>query len=174
MTRPTTLLAFVMGFAVALSAQARKETVDGIRNYTQVDAVVACAGATETRAMPALKARGFKTVVNLRLATETGAAIEESRTAAEAAGLRFIHLPLNGSAPDEAVADAFIKAVTEPANQPVLIYCGSANRVGALWLTKRLLVDKWDEASAIEEARVIGLSSDALQRFALQYVATRR
>jgi uncharacterized protein (TIGR01244 family) len=174
MTRSITLVLCVIGLSVGLSGQARKEVVDGIRNFTQVDAVVACAGATATSAMPTLQARGFKAVVNLRLATETGAAIDESRAAAEAAGLRFIHLPLNGSAPDEAVADAFIKAVTDPANQPVLIYCGSANRVGALWLAKRLLVDKWDEARAIEEARLIGLSSDALQQFALAYAAKRQ
>ena len=43
----------------ALAAQALKETVDGIRNFTVVDAVVGCAGATESRAFPALKARGL-------------------------------------------------------------------------------------------------------------------
>lgn len=163
-----------MGISVGLSGQARKETVEGIRNFTQVDAVVACSGAVETVAMPTLKARGFNAVVNLRLATEPGAAIEESRAAADAAGLRFIHLPFSGSAPDEAVVDAFIKAVADPANQPVLITCGSANRVGAVWLAKRLLVDKWEEAAAVEEAKLIGLTSEPLRQFAVQYAAKRR
>jgi protein tyrosine phosphatase (PTP) superfamily phosphohydrolase (DUF442 family) len=155
-------------------AQARKESIDGIRNFTVVDAVVACAGATESRVFPGLKERGYKSIVNLREATEVGAAIPESRAMASANGLKFIHLPLNAAKPDEAVVDEFIKVVTDPANQPVFINCGSANRVGAVWLAKRMLVDKWDEARALEEAKFIGLSNEALQKFALAYVAKRR
>ena len=156
------------------SGQAKKETLDGVRNFTVVDATVGCAGATETRAFPALKSRGYVSVVNLRQASEAGAAIDESRAAADAAGLKFIHLPFNNAAPDELVVDAFIKAVTDKANQPVFINCGSANRVGALWLTKRMLVDNWDEAKALEEAKIIGLSNEALQKFSLGYVAARK
>lgn len=161
-------------FTAMPSGQARKETVDGVRNFTVVDAVVGCAGATESRAFPALRARGYKTIVNLREPTETGAAIDESRAAASAAGLKFVHLPLNASAPNESIVDEFIKVVADPANQPVFINCGSANRVAALWLTKRMLVDKWDEAAALEEARFIGLTNESLQKFALAYVEKRK
>lgn len=155
-------------------AQARKETIDGVRNFTVVDATVGCAGATDLAAVPAIAARGYKAMINLRLATETGAAIDETRAAAEKAGVKFIHLPFNSAAPDPQVVDAFVKAVTDKANQPVFINCGSANRVGGLWLAKRILVDKWDQAKAIEEARLIGLSSPALEKFALDYAASRR
>jgi uncharacterized protein (TIGR01244 family) len=160
--------------AASLAAQARKETVEGVRNFTHVDATVACAGATDPEVIPALAARGYKSIINLRLATENGALIEESKTAAEAARMTFIHLPLNGRDPDMKVADSFIMAVTDPANQPVYINCGSANRVGALWLAKRVLVDKWDDAKALEEAKFIGLSSPVLEKFALDYIAARR
>jgi uncharacterized protein (TIGR01244 family) len=170
MRRIVTLAVLPALVGVLVFAQAQKETIDGIRNFTRVDATVACAGATEARAIPAIAARGYKSIVNLRLATETGAAIDESRAAAEVAGMKFIHLPFNGSQPDTAVVDAFLKAVTDPANQPVFINCGSANRVGAMWLTKRMLVDKWDEARALEEAKMIGLTSSALEKFALDYV----
>jgi protein tyrosine phosphatase (PTP) superfamily phosphohydrolase (DUF442 family) len=156
------------------NAQAKKETLDGVRNYTVVDATVGCAGATEIRAIPALKERGYKSIVNLRQASEQGAAIDETRAAVTSAGLKFIHLPFNVSAPDESVVDAFLKAVTDPVNQPVFINCGSANRVGGLWLTKRMLVDGWDEAKALEEAKLIGLSNESVQKFALSYVAKRK
>jgi uncharacterized protein (TIGR01244 family) len=168
-----TTAACLIGLVSAVSGQARKETVDGIRNFTVVDATVGCAGATESRAFPALKERGYKSVVNLRLETEVGAAVNESRAMATAAGLKFIHLPLNAASPDESVVDEFIKAVSDAANQPVFINCGSANRVAALWLTKRMLVDKWTEAAALEEAKFIGLSNESLQKFALAYVAKR-
>jgi uncharacterized protein (TIGR01244 family) len=169
----TAMSMLILAGALA-AAQAKKDTLDGVRNFTVVDATVGCAGATETRAFPALKERGYVAVVNLRLPTEVGAAIDESRAAAGGAGLKFIHLPFNAASPDPSVVDAFLKAVTDPANQPVFINCGSANRVSALWLIKRMLVDKWDEAKAVEEARVIGLSNEALQKFALEYVAARR
>jgi uncharacterized protein (TIGR01244 family) len=157
----------------ALMAQAQKEEVAGIRNFTRVDATIACAGATEDAAMPLLAQRGYKSVINLRLPTEEGVDIDASTAAAEAAGLKYIHLPLSGREPDVKVADAFIAAVTDTANQPVFIHCGTANRVGALWLAKRMLVDKWDQARALEEAKLIGLTSEALQQFALEYVRSK-
>jgi len=160
--------------AATLVAQASKEEIEGIRNFTRVDATVACAGATAPEIIPALADRGYKSIINLRLATETGALIDESRAAAEAANMKFIHLPLNGREPEMTVADDFIRAVTDPANQPVYINCGSANRVGALWLAKRILVDKWDEAKALDEAKFIGLSSPVLEKFAMDYIAARR
>jgi uncharacterized protein (TIGR01244 family) len=165
-------LAIILGSSIG-HAQARKEPLDGVRNFTVVDATVGCAGATETRAIPALAKRGYKAIINLRAATETGAAIEESRAAAAGAGMTFVHLPFDGNSPQPAVADAFLAAVTDPANQPVFINCGSANRVGALWLIKRMLVDKWDREKALEEAKLIGLSSAVLEKFALDYVARR-
>lgn len=155
-------------------AQAKKEPLDGVRNFTVVDATVGCAGATDVAAVPAIAARGYKAMINLRLATESGAAIDETRAAADKAGVKFIHLPFNSASPDPQVVDAFVKAVTDKANQPVFINCGSANRVGALWLAKRMLVDKWDQAKAVEEAKLIGLASPALEKFALDYVASRR
>jgi uncharacterized protein (TIGR01244 family) len=166
--------AVLLAVSATLLAQAKKETLEGVRNYTVVDATVGCAGATEVAAIPAIAAKGYKSIVNLRLETEAGANIAESRAAAEKAGVKFINLPLNATAPDMTVADAFIKAVTDPANQPVFIHCASANRAAALWMTKRLLVDKWDDAKALEEARLIGLTNAGLEKFAMDYVAARR
>jgi len=166
--------AIVVLSAALLAAQARKENVEGIRNFTRVDATVACAGSTAPEAIAGLAAQGFKSILNLRLASEPGAAIEESKAAAEAAHIKYIHLPFNGSEPDPKVVDRFIMEVADPTNQPVFIHCGSANRVGALWLAKRMLVDRWDQDKALEEAKMIGLTSEALEKFALDYVAKRR
>lgn len=151
----------------------QKETVDGVRNFTRVDATVACAGATEPRALAEIARRGYKSVINLRQASEKGADIDEARKAATAAGLTFIHLPFNGSKPDPAVVDAFLKAVTDPANQPAFVHCGSGNRAAALWMAKRLVVDRWPEERAAAEAKAIGLTSQTLREFVLSYAAAR-
>ena len=70
--------------ATTLVLAQTKETRAGITNFTKVDAVVACGGATETTALDGLKADGFKSVVNLRQATEQGANIEENQAKAKA------------------------------------------------------------------------------------------
>ena len=67
-------------------------------------------------AYPVLKAEGFAAVINLRQADEAGASIGESKAAAEAVGLKYIHVPLNSRAPSAEAADAFLAAVTDPAN----------------------------------------------------------
>lgn len=164
----------LVALPTALASQAHKELLDGVRNFTVIDATFGCAGATEASAIPALAAKGYKAIVSLRLDTEVGAAIAESRAAADKAGITYIHLPFDPNAPDMAVADAFITAVTNAANQPVFFHCASANRAAALWMAKRMLVDKWDHAKALEEARLIGLTNASLQKFALDYVAARR
>jgi uncharacterized protein (TIGR01244 family) len=168
---------FVIGLllcgAVVVSAQQKMER-PGITNFTRVDAVVACGGATDTSALEALKNDGFKAIINLRQASEAGANVEQNAQRAKALGLNYIHLPLNGQAPDAKVVDDFLAAVANKANQPVFIHCGSASRVGAVWLVKRVLQDGWTVEKATEEARLIGLRSAPLEQFALMYIADHK
>ncbi|HXG69538.1 MAG TPA: hypothetical protein VNJ04_02885, partial [Gemmatimonadaceae bacterium] len=85
----------------------------------------------------------------------------------------YFHLPFKSTAPDTAVVDRFLTVVSEPKNQPVFIHCASANRVAALWLIKRVRVDKWKVETAMEEAKAIGLTSEPLRTFALDYLARK-
>lgn len=59
----------------------------------------------------------------------------------------------------------------DPSNSPVFIHCATANRVGAVWLIKRVMVDGWDIERATAEAERIGLRSPGLKQFALEYIA---
>ena len=154
---------------IALTAQKMERA--GIVNYTKVDAVVACGGATDTSALEALKNDGFKAVINLRQASEPGANIDANAAQAKALGLNYIHLPFNGQSPDPKIVDSFLAAVADKTNQPVFIHCGSASRVGAVWMVKRVLQDGWPIDKASEEARMIGLRSAPLEEFAKKYIA---
>lgn len=166
------VLAAVVIATVVLDAQ--KMERPGITNFTKVDAVVACGGATETGALEGLQKDGFKAVINLRQAAEPGANIEANAARAKALGLTYIHIPFNGQAPENKTVDDFLAAVANKANQPVYIHCGSASRVGAVWLVKRVLQDGWPVAKATEEAKMIGLRSAALEEFALKYIAEHK
>jgi len=156
--------------AVPLAAQVRKAELAGVRNYSKVDATVGCAGATDPSAMKALKAEGYVSVINLRTATEPGADIEAGRTAAQSAGLKYFHLPFNSAMPDAAAVSSFLGAVADPKNQPVFVHCGSANRVGGMWMIKRVLQDKWTVEQARAEAEAIGLREPAMIAFVTEYI----
>jgi DNA polymerase sigma len=43
-----------------------------------------------------------------------------------------------------------------------------------MWLIKRVLIDKWDNDRALEEATQLGLTSSALKTFALDYIQTHK
>src|SRR6188508_2043003 len=156
--------------ATPASAQVKKSEMPGIRNYSRVDATVGCGGAVDPSAMSALKKEGFVSVINLRMASEPGADIDAGRAAAQAAGLKYIHLPFNVAMPDAKVVDAFLAAVADKSNQPVFVHCGSANRVGGMWMIKRVLQDKWTVEQARAEAEAIGLREPAMIAFVTEYI----
>ena len=170
MRRRSLLLLVLFATAPGLLAQVQKKEIEGIVNYSRVDATVGCGGRVTPSAMKALKGEGFVSVLNLREASEAGADIDASRAAAQAAGLKYIHLPFNAAAPDTAVVDRFLAAVADKSNQPVFIHCGSANRVGGLWMIKRALRDGWDLPRAQKEAETIGLRDPKLIAFATTYI----
>src|ERR1700675_2601550 len=98
----------------AAQSQVKKSTIPGITNFAQVETTVACAGAVTPAAVAGIKKMGFASLINLRMANEPGADIDAEAAAAKAAGIKFVHLPLNSTAPDPAVADRFLKIITEP------------------------------------------------------------
>jgi uncharacterized protein (TIGR01244 family) len=168
-------MVFISLLLIALVPQTpQKAELPGASNVTRVDAVLMCGGATTDEAFPALRKEGFAAVINLRQPDEPGVDIARSRQAAEAAGLKYVHIPVRGAGPEPASIEAFLAAVQDPANQPMYIHCGTANRVGGMWLIKRLVVDGWDEDRAVKEATAIGLTSANLRQFALDYAAARQ
>jgi len=165
---------FVAALAASASAQVTKESVPGITNFSRVETTIACAGATTPAAVADVKRLGYASIINLRQASEAGAEVDAEQAAAKAAGITYVHLPFNAAMPDPTVVDRFLKAVTEPANQPAFVHCASANRAAALWLVKRIDVDGWDVERATTEATALGLTNPALKSFALDYAASHK
>jgi uncharacterized protein (TIGR01244 family) len=168
--RRLVIAALALAVALPAAAQVKKQEMPGIRNYSRVDATVGCGGATDPSAMAGLKKEGYVSVINLRLPTEEGANIDAARAAAQSAGLKYIHLPFNAAMPDTKVVTDFLGAVADKSNQPVFIHCGSANRVGAMWMIKRALQDGWTVERAQTEAEAIGLQNPQLKEFAANYI----
>ena len=188
---PTTVLrvrsfftfAFILGLVAAPGAQqaaspqagqAQPSTsgaVAGVRNYTKVDSTIACGGALSPEAYAALKEAGYKSIVNVRLATEQGVNIDDARKAAESAGLVYIHLPFNSAAPDTAVLDEFLQVVVKPENLPMMLHCGSGTRVSMLWAVKRVMIDGWSVERAMSELPDLAKNiNQPLRTFAMDYL----
>jgi uncharacterized protein (TIGR01244 family) len=173
----TTAVMAAISVAAAQSAPqsgVKKSTIPGITNFAQVETTVACAGAITPASVAGIKKMGFATIINLRLADEKGADIDAEADAAKLAGINFMHLPMSSSAPDPAVADRFLKIMAEPGTEPAFIHCASGNRAAALWLIKRVIIDKWDNDRAVEEATQLGLTNPALKTFALDYIQAHK
>jgi uncharacterized protein (TIGR01244 family) len=154
---------FVLGLVVAPNAQQAATAqasqpqppatvaVAGVRNFTKVDSTIACGGALSPEAFEALKQAGYRSIVNLRGATEAGNNVEEARKAADAAGLVYIHLPFVPATPDLTMLDEFLKAVVKPENLPMMLHCASGGRASMFWAVKRVMIDGWPIDKAMSE-----------------------
>ena len=163
---------FLTAFLFSPSSPARqapaKQERDGIVNFTKVDAVVACGGATDTKALDGLKADGFKAVINLRTATENGANLEQNAARAKEIGIKYISIPFAPAQPDPKAVDTFLAEIANKNNQPVYVHCGSASRVGSFWLVKRVLRTV-DRGESHGRGEFIGLRGELLEKFARRH-----
>ena len=165
--------AVVAGTMAAQAPQVTTEDLEGVRNFKRLETTIACAGATSSDALPALKKMGFASVVNLRQASEAGNDVEGSAAAAKAANLNYVHIPFNGQSPDPTAADRFLNEIAKPENQPAFIHCAGGSRAAAMWMIKRLVIDKWDVERATAEAKALGLTSEPLREWAVTYAKTK-
>ena len=154
--------------------QVTKETVPGIRNLARLESTVACAGAITPEVVPEIKKMGFVSIINLREASEPGAEIEKEGEAAKSAGLKYFHVPFNGTSPDTKAADQFLADITSKGAEPAFIHCAGGNRAATMWLIKRVAIDHWDVDRATTEATALGLTSPALKQWALDYAQSHK
>ena len=146
---------------------------DDVPRILCVDERVATGGQPSDSAFAKLAANGYRAVLNLRTASE-GVDLKHEQEAIEKAGLRYVNIPVASSAPKPEQVDEFIKAVKDKDNHPMLIHCGTANRVGAFWMIYRVVDQGWPEDKALDEATKIGLTSPALKSFAHEYIVSHQ
>lgn len=127
-------------------------------NYSVLEPNVAASGQPTPEGLRRLAALGFETVVNLRTEQE-GA--EAERTVVEAAGLRYVSVPVTAETLSLASITAVETALADPAAGQVLLHCASSNRVGAVWAAIQMRRGKPVE-QAEAAGRAAGLKNPAL------------
>ena len=142
--------------------------------------VALAAGTRQASRATVTSATDATTSAVTSIAGRPGTTARSPRTAAEAAGLSYIHLPFDSKNPDPDVVDGILTAVGDKENRPVYIHCGSATRVAALWMIGRAampmgLAGAWlvvvPLVLALQVAAVGDRSQEALRRFADEGIA---
>lgn len=117
-----------------------------------------------------LKQNGIKRVITLRYEDEVK---WDEKQAVEAAGMEFVSIPL-GSV-DTLTNDALdkITALLGEKSGKTLLHCGSASRVGGVWIAHRVLNEGVDVDTAVAEAKEVGSRNPDYDRRAREYIERR-
>jgi uncharacterized protein (TIGR01244 family) len=116
--------------------------------------------------------RGIKTVVSLRKPEE----VEWDEAAAvRAAGMEFVAVPFDGAEElTDEVFDQVRTVLKDKSDEPLVLHCGRANRVGAVWLAHRVLDDGVGIDAALEEAKTVGLRTPEYIDRAKDYITRQQ
>jgi protein tyrosine/serine phosphatase len=134
----------VMLLSVAAAAQSDQQNSFQnvhIKNFGQMDERFFRGAQPKERDYSALAALGVKTIIDLRAETE-----EYSRRAAEAAGLRYVNIPMvEKKYPRPEWVAAFMKTVDDPATGKFFVHCaGGRHRTGSMGAVYRMEKYGWD------------------------------
>lgn len=132
---------------------------------------VGTAGQFDQEQVSQLANAGYRTILDLRGADEPRGFDERGQI--ETSGMRYINLPIKSPVADEDFEQAR-EILNQPENRPLLIHCGSANRVGAIMLPHLVLDRGESRAEALRIATDIGLRSPELRDAALRYVSKQQ
>ncbi|MEZ6093358.1 MAG: methyltransferase domain-containing protein [Pirellulaceae bacterium] len=118
-----------------------------------------------------LKALGIKTVISLR--TDGELDWDEAQKLDDA-GIKYENFPFRSV--DSLTTDLIdsVRDRLKNRNAPMLLHCASANRVGAVWLTYRVLDENIDLDTATTEAMEVGLSKPDLAERAREYIESAK
>jgi tyrosine-protein phosphatase SIW14 len=142
-----------------------------ISNFHQVDTKLFRGAQPAPGEFQDLARLGIKTVLDLR---EDSHARSE-RKIVEAAGMRYISLPLNGRvAPSDAQIAQALAVIEDAANGPVFVHCRrGADRTGTVIACYRITHQQWNNQKALDEARSLGMSwtEFGMRNYVLHYRA---
>jgi protein tyrosine phosphatase (PTP) superfamily phosphohydrolase (DUF442 family) len=155
------LLTFLLCACAAATGSAQtiqRVTIAGINNFWRVDDTVSTGGTITSRetAIPQLKRRGIKTVIDLAGGSESSA----ERAAVEQAGMKYLVFAINGATLDPSPIEPFLEAARDHSIYPVFIHSGAGHRAAMAWMIKRVMVDGWTIEKAGIEAASDGLVLD--------------
>lgn len=137
-----------------------------IKNVHKCDSLFLAGQFTEAD-IAKLKEAKIKKVITLRTEGEVN---WNEAMALKKAGIELVKIPFRQ--PESLTDEVFTKVREALADQenPVLMHCGSANRVGGVWLPYRVLDEGIELEQAIKEAKTVGLRAEFIEAKAIDYI----
>lgn len=126
--------------------------VHTVQNYNRLTPQIASSGMIGDGGATLLAAHNFKTVIDMRSATE---GTQEEKVLVEAANMTYINIPTSVAGFDDEQLAAFTEAI-ENAEKPILVHCGSGNRAGGMWASYQISKGV-DPEKALQEGRKAGM-----------------
>lgn len=141
-------------------------------NNLNRDGDIYFAGQPDLQGIHELRSRGIRTVVNIRTEPEmTAERIGfDEMTEVMRRGMEYIRIPVSSDTLSAHDADR-LAAVLSRRSDPVVIHCGSSNRVGGLWALYLYRHRNVPLDEAIELGRAAGLRSDSVEQAVRRAVA---
>jgi uncharacterized protein (TIGR01244 family) len=128
--------------------------VKGMKNPTRYGDILIGGQPTED-GLEELAAKGYKTVLSTRSEAEV---TWDEKVKAESLGMKFVHIPMDkpiDNIKDEWV-DEFTRVMTK-GEHPIVMHCGSGNRISGLWAVYLVEHEKVDPDSALKMATKTGM-----------------
>jgi len=164
----TPLFASVIVFAPALAAQS--EPCSGVGNFHQLNQTVYRGAQPSPEGFRSLAKIGIKTIIDLR---EAGGRAAAERKVVEAAGMRYVNIPMNGhAAPTGQQISRLLSLLNDRSAGPVFVHCRrGADRTGTIMACYRIAHDHWENQKALNEAKTNGMSwtEFAMKHYVLGY-----
>ena len=115
-----------------------------------------CSGQPTPEQFRALADAGVRTFINLRSPGEKGTGWESER--AKALGVAYRNLPIAGAANITEESARALDALLAQAESPVLLYCGSSNRAGALYGLRAFTIQGRSAEESLALAKSAGVT----------------
>lgn len=125
---------------------------DLLRNGVEVEDGLLAGGQPTPEQLQALADAGYRTIINLRTDGEKG---NTDPVAVEELGMSYVSMPIAGAEGLTEENARALSAALDAAEWPVVVHCGSGNRVGALFALEAHYVD----GKTAEESIAFGLES---------------
>jgi ubiquinone/menaquinone biosynthesis C-methylase UbiE/protein tyrosine phosphatase (PTP) superfamily phosphohydrolase (DUF442 family) len=162
----------MLALPAAINAQTKITSAElgGTKNVHQRDNLY-FGGQFSPSDIATLQAKDIKRVVTLRTDGEVD---WDEEAALKQAGIEFSKIPFGS--PEQLTDNVFdrTRELFKDKSQATLLHCGSANRVGSVWLPYRVLDEGASIETALAEAKEIGLRAPSLQEKALDYIRRKQ
>jgi len=144
----------------------------GVPQFHRVNEHVYRGAQPSTQGLYSLASLGVKTIIDLR---EGGSRSAAERKVVEAAGMRYVSVPLSGySAPTDWQVSTLLALLNDESAGLVFVHCRRGiDRTGTIIACYRIAHDHWDNRKALDEAERNGMSwaEIAMKHYVLGYKA---